>query len=147
MSEHRSAERTLEEYAALEFILLGDLRVLLQEPLDETTRPWLLSVLDALLETLPRQFRLKDREGYLREVLEEYPSWERQVEELRAERQALFEQLRRLREAVHNRDEFPEVAELAEQQLAEWLRSVVAFHRHENRLVQLAMNLDVGVGD
>ena len=59
----------LEEYSTLEYILLGDLRDLLYEPPDEETCRWLLAVLDALLETLPREFDLKQQDGYLMEVL------------------------------------------------------------------------------
>ncbi len=46
---------TLEDYTALEYILLGDLRDLLEEPADHFTRSWLVAVLDALLDTLPRR--------------------------------------------------------------------------------------------
>ena len=84
-----AACESLEDYTALEYILLGDLRDLLEEPADQFTRSWLIAVLDALLDTLPRQMALKESSGYLSEVLDEYPSWYRHVEDLQNEQRLL----------------------------------------------------------
>src|SRR5579872_2956860 len=59
----------LDHYSSLEYILLGDLRDLLEEPVDDESRKWLLAVLDTLLDTLPREFDLEDEDGYMSEVL------------------------------------------------------------------------------
>jgi len=68
-------DHLLEDYAAMEYILLSDLRDLLEEPADDMTRKWLRAVLDALLKTLPWELELQDAGGYLSEVLEQYPNW------------------------------------------------------------------------
>ncbi|NOX54361.1 MAG: hypothetical protein GXP27_07935 [Planctomycetes bacterium] len=147
MQRKRSSRELLEEYAALEYILLGDLRDLLEEPPDEVTRQWLRAVLDALLQTLPCQFNLKEQGGYLREVVDEYPTWSNLVDQLRREHAALFERLQELRARLDHDGSFQDIADGLRIQLRDWLRSVIAFHRHEKRLVQTAMNLEVGVGD
>ena len=84
----------LQEYTALKYILLGDLRDLLEEPADRYTRGWLVAILDSLLDTLPREIAIKEASGYLNEVLDEYPSWYRHVEELQNEERLLFLSLR-----------------------------------------------------
>ena len=75
--------------SALEYILLGDLRDVLEEPANRHTRGWLVAVLDALLDTLPREMAIKEASGYLNEVLDEYPSWYRHVEDLQNEERLL----------------------------------------------------------
>jgi len=137
----------LEEYSTLEYILLGDLRDLLQEPADEETCRWLLAVLDALLETLPREFDLKQQDGYLLEVLENYPNWSGAVERLQIEHTELFLKLKELRGRISQRISFAEIADEARRELKDWMLTLIAYHRHENRLLQTALNLEVGVGD
>jgi hypothetical protein len=137
----------LEEYAALEYILLGDLRDLLEEPADRYTRRWLISVLDALLDTLPREMAIKESSGYLNEVLDEYPSWYRHVEELQNEQQLLFLSLQSLRERLDTSESYDHDAVRVRSALRRWMNRLMAHHRHETRLLQTALNLEVGVGD
>ena len=106
VTQPRLDGRLLEEYLALEYILLGDLRDVLEEEPDEQSRKWLLAVLDALLDAMPREFELKCHGGgYLCEVLEQYPNWYGQVESLKEEREQLYAHLRRLQNCV--RESFP----------------------------------------
>jgi len=137
----------LEEYATLEYILLGDVRDLLDDPVDETTCKWLLAVLDALLDTLPREFALRDSGGYLSEVLELYPNWSGQVDHLRSERDLLYEKLQQLRQRVAQDASFTQIAADLRGDLCDWMQSFVAHHRHERRIVHVAYTLDVGTGD
>jgi len=137
----------LEEYETLEYILLGDLRDLLEEPPDETTCRWMRQVTGALLETLPRESELKREGGYLAEVLEEYPNWSSQVSQLQSEKQAIFEKLRQLRDRLERQAPFGMIAEEIRRDLRDWMTRLQAHHRHERRIVQTAFNLDVGTGD
>lgn len=137
----------LQEYAALEYILLGDLRDLLEEPPDRYTRPWLTAVLDALLDTLPREMAVKESSGYLCEVLDEYPSWYRHVEELQNEQRLAFLALQMLRDRLETSGSYERDADRVRSALRQWMTRLVAYHRRENRLLQTAMNLEVGVGD
>ncbi|HUE13198.1 MAG TPA: hypothetical protein VMR25_03435 [Planctomycetaceae bacterium] len=137
----------LEEFTALEYILLGDLRDVLEEPANSYTRGWLVAILDALLETLPQQMAIKEASGYLNEVLDEYPSWYRHVEELQNEERLLFLSLQALRDRLETSQSYAHAADRVRSGLRQWMTRLTAHHRHENRILQTAMNLEVGVGD
>lgn len=138
---------TLSACTEFEYILLGDLRDLLEEPATPMNKNWIGAVLDALLEALPREFAFKDEDGYLSEVLEEFPSWDSQVEMLVNERDVLFEKLQSVRTQLNARVRFQAIADELKQNLRDWMRRFTAFHRHERRLLHSAYTMDVGIGD
>ncbi len=137
----------LEDYSALEYILLGDLRDLLEEPADNVTCHWLCAVIDALLETLPKDFQLRCQGGYLSEVTETYPNWQGQVDELKAGQHQLYSQLWQLRLKISNEERYEEIASEARGSLQDWMHELIAHQRHERRLMQSAFNLEIGCGD
>jgi hypothetical protein len=137
----------LQDYTALEYILLGDLRDLLEEPADRYTRRWLIAVLDALLDTMPRTIALKESSGYLHEVLDEYPSWYRHVEELQNEQRLLLLSLEMLRDRLDQPHSYEHAAGRVKAALRQWMQRLNAHRRHETRLLQTALNLEVGTGD
>ena len=142
-----SVDRSMRDYVALEYILLGDLRDVLAEPANKENRRWLIVILDALLETLSRDFELQEQGGYMTEVLEQFPNWYRQVDDLHDEHQALYAKLRGLRERIDQRAAFSRIASELRNDLQDWMHRLVAHHRHEKRILQTAFNLEVGVGD
>lgn len=137
----------LERYSSLEYILLGDLRDVLEEPADPENRKWLLAVLDALLETLPHEIDLEDEDGYMSFVLERYPNWSHQVERLHRDHEQLFIKLKELRSRIDSNSWIAPLANEVRRDLRDWVLTVVAHRRRENRLVQTAANLEVGAGD
>jgi hypothetical protein len=139
--------RLLEQYSSLEYILLGDLRDILEEPADDESRKWLLAVLDTLLETLPREFVLEDEDGYMAEVLERYPSWSPQVDRLHRDHDQLFLKLKELRGRIECNIWIAPIATEVRRDLREWILTLIAHNRGETRLMQTAMNLEVGTGD
>jgi len=139
--------RLLEQYSSLEYILLGDLRDILEEPPDDESRRWLLAVLDALLETLPREFEIEEENGYMAEVLERYPSWSLQVQRLHNDHDHLFSKLKELRGRVERDIWVAPIANEVRRDLRDWILKLNAHHRGETRLMQTAMNLEVGAGD
>lgn len=145
MSAPRS--HLLEDFNSLEYILLGDLRDLLEESPGAETRKWLIAVLDALLDTLPREFDLEEEDGYLSEVLERFPSWSTQVDRLHRDHERLFEKLKELRDRVGRNVWIAPIASEVRRELKDWMLSLIAHHRSETRILQTAMTLDVGVGD
>jgi len=142
-----AACESLEDYTALEYILLGDLRDLLEEPADQFTRSWLIAVLDALLDTMPRQMALKESSGYLSEVLDEYPSWYRHVEDLQNEQRLLVLSLQALRDRLDKPGPYERDAVRVNSTVRQWMTRQMAHRRHETRLLQTAMNLECGCGD
>ncbi|MDA0832074.1 MAG: hypothetical protein O2955_03740 [Planctomycetota bacterium] len=147
VSHDQLASLNLRSCHEMEYLLLGDLRDLLEDVPNEMTRRWMLVVLDALLETLPRNIQLKEEDGYLSEVIEAFPNWSDQVDALRREHDILFGKLRRLRERIVHRAHFTDIADATRNDLKEWIQTLVAHHRHETRLLQTALNLEVGIGD
>jgi hypothetical protein len=145
--DEHAAGHLIADCTALEYILLGDLRDLLEEPPDRHTTKWLMAVLDELLATLPRELRLRQRGGYLTEVLEQYPSWHVHVERLRQEKHALYGKLLAMRQLLDQHASLAEIAGTVRRDLRAWMASFAAHHRHERRLVQEAFTLEVGVGD
>ncbi|MSR57976.1 MAG: hypothetical protein EXS05_09910 [Planctomycetaceae bacterium] len=137
----------LERYSMLEYILLGDLRDLLEEPADPENRKWLLAVLDCLLETLPNEFDLQDEDGYMSEVLDRHPHWNNQVEQLHRNHEQLFLKLKELRGRIVRDNWIAPIANEVRRDLRDWVLTIVALRRRETRMVQTAMNLEVGVGD
>lgn len=137
----------LDRYSTLEYILLGDLRDLLEERPDAENRRWLMSVLDVLLETLPREFDLEEEDGYMTEVLDRYPSWATQVDRLHRDHDVLFLKLKELRGRIERDAWIAPIANEVRRDLRDWVLKLIAHHRGETRLMQTAMNLEVGTGD
>jgi hypothetical protein len=142
------ARHLLEGYNSLEYILLGDLRDLLEEPLDAQNMRWLAAVLDVLLENIPRQFDLVDDEqGYLHEVIEAQPNWSNEVERLRSEYLQIFRRLHELRQHLENPAHVAAHTRELRHNLRDWMETFCSLRRHETRLVQTALNLEIGGGD
>ncbi len=148
MTEHNTNDNSLADYAALEYILLGDLRDLLEEAeADEQTTRWIIAVLDALLEAMPRAMQLKSEGGYLQSVFEQFPNWAGLIGDLAQEKQMLFEKLAEMRSQMHSPDAFTLLAIELRLDLQEWMTLWTAHLRHERRIVQCAFTMDVGCGD
>lgn len=137
----------LHDYAELEYLLLGDLRDILEEPLDDENSRWLLALLDALLDTLPREFALEERGGYLRAVTDEFPSWHPEVVRLREQHETLLDDLRRLRNRVAWQAPLAMLGRNVRRGLREWIETLATHNQDENALLQTAVNLEVGGGD
>ena len=136
-------DRSIRQDAALEQLLLGDLLDLLNDPDDPQNPIWLLSVMEALLRIFPKEVSCEDAGGYLQEVLEVYPSWERQVQALHREHISLELNLRELRQEVSQSGLTPHNRRC----LYEWIEQVNEHNGRQTALLQTAINLEVGVGD
>lgn len=140
-----SANRRLLQCTELEYILLGDLRDLLEEkPADDETANWLEAVLDALLDTLPEEFALKSDHGYLQEVLDRFPNWDSQVSRLECGYSQLVQRLEELRDRIRKGSDFQSIATDVSDDLREWMNTFVKHHQQERELVSMAASYDVG---
>ncbi len=138
-----STDCRLLQCTELEYILLGDLRDLLEEPADAETARWMSAVLDALLDTLPEEFEIKSQDGYMREVLKDFPNWDSEVEKLEDEHYALYCQLNDLRNDLVS-DDYSLTAKRLRSKLSDWM---TAFRKHrstERSLVLMAANVEIG---
>jgi hypothetical protein len=141
------ADHTLSETEDLEYLLLGDLRELLDDELTAENSRWISAIVETLLELLPYEFFLEEENGYLQGVLDQCPNWFDQVERLRMKHGILFYKLRRLSERLAAKISIAEISEELRTDLRQWMRSLIAHHRHENRLLQTAWNLEIGASD
>ncbi|HTI50586.1 MAG TPA: hypothetical protein VL475_06540 [Planctomycetaceae bacterium] len=131
-------------YTSLEYILLGDLRELLEEPVNSESRRWMLSVLDGLLENLLPEGEHDADGSYMEDVLERFPNWSGQIERLYHDHDELFTRLKELRGRIERDEWIAPLANLVRRELRDWMLSLIAHRRRETRLLQTAMNLDVG---
>ena len=143
----RVRAESLRRISELEYIQIGDLRELLEAPIDSQNLRWISAVLDALLETLPKQFELKQQGGYLREVLDVQPNWECHVLSLEVEHAQICSRLQQLRKELPDAVKVEFLARTLRMELKGWMRAFVAYNRRESRLLQTAMKLEVGCGD
>lgn len=138
------SDRRLRQCTELEYILLGDLRDLLEEAADDETAHWLEVVLDALLDTLPEEYALKSDHGYLREVLDRFPTWDGKVAKLEAGYTQLFNRLRQLRDRLSYGGDFQRIANAVSADLKDWMHAFVTHHQEERELVSLAASFEIG---
>ncbi|MCA9047227.1 MAG: hypothetical protein KDA89_00765 [Planctomycetaceae bacterium] len=139
---------TLAECNEFQYLLLGDLRDLLDDTPDETTKRWLLAVLDVLVELMPQERRLYENNGgYLTEVLDEFPGWNRQVMRLHLRKLHLDYALRELRNRIRDESSWIAAADQLGASLRDWMTLFQNLHRAESSLMMKALLLDVGGGD
>jgi hypothetical protein len=131
MWEHSEEPATTppHEFAALKHILLGDLRELLDEPLDSESRKWLLAVLDVLLDMLPCQFANEEFEGEVDRATIDDPAFQEHVGELRQQQEILYDDLFDLRTQLA-RDGSAGDSDDIRGDLRQWLEQ---YERHENQ--------------
>ncbi|MEZ6131891.1 MAG: hypothetical protein R3C59_24795 [Planctomycetaceae bacterium] len=139
---------SMAECNEFQYLLLGDLRDIIDETPDESSRRWLLAVLDVLVQLMPRERRLhSEKGGYMSEVLDEFPSWNRQVMQLHLKKLHLDYSLRELRNRLRNEESWVAIADQVSGQLRDWMQMFRELHHAEASLMMDAMLLDIGSGD
>jgi hypothetical protein len=128
----------------LEYLLLGDLRELLEDPETSQTRRSLLIILDHLLVNLPRQLELKCEGGYMAEILAKCPAWQREVDALLHEDRDCNSALSRLHDHVLRELPWLAMTQEVRETLAVWMDLLGAVRTQESRMLQTAYTLDFG---
>ena len=145
--ETRTPAAPPHEFAALEHILLGDLRDLLDDdPSDPETRRWLTAVLDVLADMLPCQFALEEHGGYLEDVRLEFPEWEGDIDRLHRQHEELYQGLCELRGQLADDDGIAASASRVRVDLRNWMEQLQSHQQAELDLLQSAANQETGVG-
>lgn len=137
----------LKQLSELEYILVGDLREVLEEESNDQNRKWLLVLVEALLKTLPREFALRERGGYMREVLLLSPELDPLVQQLKEEHDSLYRELDELAEALRCSKVFQKQAGALKERLAKWSDNLSAHNHSEEMVVFQAYQQDLGGGD
>jgi len=130
----------------LEYILLGDLRDQLEDQLDPQATHWVVAVIDALLKAIPERHQIVSQDGYLGEVVTEFPNWAAKVENLELQHFALYDRLSDLRDQLKGSKADDHTLNLLRFELQMWMESYTKHKRHESQLLQTAINLEVGGG-
>jgi len=147
MSLSATSQELLMGYSRLEYLLLGDLRSILDEPDQSRDQRWLLAILDSLLETIPREFELREEGGYMSEVLMHHPGLSQTAELLCEEHDRLFDLLSALRERVLLRLDATSLEDQLVMELRDWMLLLMKHNRMERRIYQTALCSDHGGGD
>ncbi len=131
-------------YSVLEYLLIGDLRDLLEETPDHETRRWLLAVLEELLDLLPNEFEYEDQGGYLADVCEQNPNWSNMVERLHREHESLYFNLLELRNRISSEQSFEFIADEVKPKLSHWIEAAQRHRDSEQQLVVLSFDTTFG---
>jgi hypothetical protein len=127
-----------------EYLLIGDLREVLNQTYTEQTHRSLLSILDRLLENLPRQMALPHENAYLSVVLERCPNSHGKIEALRQANQECISELDGLRNRVDDKSNSTVIDEELGCRLIGWMETLVTIRTRESRLLQEAFTIDIG---
>lgn len=131
-------------YSVLEYLLIGDLRDLLEEPADNETRRWVLAVLEELLDLLPNEFEYEDQGGYLAEVCEQNPNWSNRVDRLHREHESLYFSLLELRNRISDEKSFDFIADEVKPKLSLWIEAAQRHRESEQQLLVASYDTTFG---
>ncbi|MBL4884305.1 MAG: hypothetical protein JKY95_07200 [Planctomycetaceae bacterium] len=143
----RYEQMNLKQLGELEFLLLGDLRDVLEEEASERNRKWLLAIVETLLKTVPMEFSLREQGGYLQDIVSCCPHADREVQQLLKEHQTLRTRLEQLRDELFTIRQFRTHASVLKLELEQWMKTLQNHNRKEEDLIQDSYSQGVGVGD
>lgn len=138
---------TLADCNEYQYLLLGDLRDLLEEFPDDSSRPWLRAVLDAIVQTMPMEREFLEDGGYLSEVIDIAPEWNRRIQLLHIRKLSLDFTIRSLRSRIEAGGDLVSLGDQTAAELRDWMTAFVEHHRMEREVIQEAFLLDIGGGD
>ncbi len=128
-------------------LLLDDLRTMLEKPASESNARLVGAVLDEMGDNLRIQFELEEEQGYLADVLEQFPNWHPHVEHLREQHELLRRQLREVKERLAKCDQNSALSHEICLQLHDWIQTYAEHEQRERRLMQEAFTLEPGAGE
>lgn len=137
----------LKRCSHLEHLLLEELEEMLSEGVADDDTRWIEQTLDRLCASIDREFALMESNGYLSEVLEERPSWDHIVSELRETHDELRGDLREIRELLSAPKTRRRVTRRHREQFEAWMQKFLQHKRRETDLIQDALATDLGEGE
>lgn len=147
MSLTVTSQELLLQYSELEYLLLGDLRALLDEPGESRDKRWLLAVLDSLIETIPREFELREQGGYMSELLNDHPQLADVAQTLYLEHARIFSMLSDLRLRIAQDLNATALEDQLMMELRDWMLLLMKHNRAERRVYQTVVLAVHGGGD
>ncbi|MCA9042377.1 MAG: hypothetical protein KDA65_18635 [Planctomycetaceae bacterium] len=124
----------LNNYRTLEYILLGDLRDVLEEELDQSNLTWMTAIIDTLLTTLPRELDLAESGQYLHLNQRDFQYHRDEFDSLLSEKHQVYVKLRELRTELVTRGLQQETIARLKHDLHTWMKDLIHHHRNERHL-------------
>ncbi len=136
--------RELTDCHKAESRLIGELRLLLNQPATALTRQAILTILNRLLDNLPLHIELASQGGYLIEVRRLRPSWQRQIKALQRANVCCLSSLHELRNHIRHESPSERIDTRECGEIKTWIRSLRSLREHECQLLQNAFAIDIG---
>ncbi|QDU81777.1 hypothetical protein Pla110_35270 [Polystyrenella longa] len=124
----------LNDCRTLEYILLGDLRDVLEETPDDSNLNWTIAIIDTLLTTLPRELDLAESGQYLHLNQREHESHQGEFDSLLSEKHKVYLKLRQLRSELVARGAVETKINRLKYDLHQWMKQLIHHHRNERHL-------------
>lgn len=136
--------RQPQQCTTLTWLLVGDIREMLQDHLDEEAIHWLRPVLDALINAMCEQSELTSREGWYDDLLGCFPHLISRVARIEAEQNELCKSLRELRNGIERDIPLARLARELEDDLNSWVDLLTRHSRREAVLMQDVWYTEIG---
>ena len=133
-----------QQCTTLTWLLVGDIREMLQDHLDEEAIRWLRPVLDALIAAMGEQAELTNREGWYDDVVGSFPHLISRVAKIEAEQTELCRSLRELRHHIERDLPLSRLTKEVEADLANWVNLMMTHGRRERVLLQDVWSTEIG---
>ena len=133
-----------QQCTTLTWLLVGDIREMLQDHLDEEAIRWLRPVLDALIAAMGEQAELTCREGWYDDVVGSFPHLISRVAKIEAEQTELCRSLRELRHHIERDLPLSRLTKEVEADLANWVDLMMTHGRRERVLLQDVWYTEIG---
>ncbi|WP_147867055.1 hypothetical protein [Stieleria maiorica] len=136
--------RDLTDCHKMESRLIGELRLLLEQPATAPTRHAILTILNRLLDNLPLHIELASQGGYLIEVRRLRPSWQRHIKALRRANACSLSSLHELCKRIRHESPSEPIDARECGEIKAWIRSLRSLREQECQLLQNAFSIDIG---
>lgn len=133
-----------QQCTTLTWLLVGDIREMLQDHLDEEAIRWLGPILDSLIGAMSQQSELTSREGWYDDLVTSFPHLISRVAMIEAEQTELCRSLRELRQRIEQDMPINQLAAEIERDLCRWVDLMMRHSRREAVLMQDVWYTEIG---
>ena len=133
-----------QQCTTLTWLLVGDIREMLQDHLDDEAIRWLKPILDSLIGAMCEQSELHSSDGLYDDLLGSFPHLITRVAGIEAEQNELCRSLRELRNGIERDIPLERLAAELEEGLGDWVNCMIRHSRREAVLLQDVWYTEIG---
>ena len=133
-----------QQCTTLTWLLVGDIREMLQDHLDDEAIRWLKPILDSLISAMCEQSELHSSAGLYDDLLGTFPHLITRVAGIEAEQNELCRSLRELRNGIERDIPLQRLAADIEEGLGDWVNLMTSHSRREAVLLQDVWYTEIG---